>query len=90
MVQEEHHPSSYNIKEIFGSFTFNLNKKEVRWKIFRKVKQRYGTLEEMHEDEVLFEKTDEDPVIVAIAPVALTQATADNITILNENIFETE
>jgi hypothetical protein len=29
MIQEEDNPSSYNIKEIFDSFTFNLYKKEV-------------------------------------------------------------
>lgn len=29
MIQEEEHPSSYNIEEIFDAFTFNLYKKEV-------------------------------------------------------------
>ena len=29
VVQEEEHPSSYNIEEIFNAFTFNLYKKEV-------------------------------------------------------------
>lgn len=29
VVQKEEHPSSYNIEEIFGSFTFNLHIKEV-------------------------------------------------------------
>jgi predicted RNase H-like nuclease (RuvC/YqgF family) len=52
--------------------------------------QSDGTLEEMQEDEVLFEKTDEDPVIVATASSALTQATAHNITVLNEKLLETE
>lgn len=32
LIQEEEHPSSYNIEEIFDAFTFNLYKKEVRWK----------------------------------------------------------
>ena len=54
MVQEENHPSSYNIKEIFDAFTFHLNIKEVNKKRVRKVKKNDGTLEEMHEDEVLF------------------------------------
>lgn len=47
MVQEEDHPSSYNIKEILATFTFNLCKKEVSWKRVRKVKQSDGTLEEI-------------------------------------------
>jgi hypothetical protein len=29
MIQEEEHPSSYNIEEIFDAFKFNLYKKEV-------------------------------------------------------------
>ena len=29
MVQEEDHPSSYSIEEIFGAFTFSLQRKEV-------------------------------------------------------------
>ena len=85
-VQEEDHRSSYNIEEIFGAFTFILHRKEVSWKRVRKMKQSDGTLEEMQEDEVLFEKTDKDPLTVAIALVALTQATAHNITILNEKL----
>ena len=90
MVQEEDHPSSYNIKEIFGAFTFNLHKKEVSQKRVRKVKQSDGTLEEMQEDEVLFGKTYEDLVTIAIASVALTQATVDNLIVLNEDILEVE
>ena len=31
-IQEEEHPSSYNMEEIFDSFTFNIYKKEVSWK----------------------------------------------------------
>ena len=30
MIQEEDHPSSYNIEEIFDAFTFNLYRKEER------------------------------------------------------------
>ena len=44
----------------------------------------------MQEDELLFEKTDEDPMTIAIALVALTQSTSHNITISNENIFKVE
>ena len=58
MVQEEDHSSSYNIEEIFGSFTFNLQRKEVNLKRVREVKKSDGTFEEMQEDEVLFEKID--------------------------------
>ena len=47
VVEEEDHPSSYNIKEIFGAFTFHLNRKEVSRKSVRKVKKNNGTLEEM-------------------------------------------
>jgi hypothetical protein len=47
VVQEEDHPSSYNIEEIFGAFNFNLHRKEVIQKSVRKVKQVDGTLEEM-------------------------------------------
>ena len=54
------------------------------------MKQSDGDLEEMQEDEVLFEKNDEDPVTVDIASTTLTQATSHNITVLNEKILETE
>ena len=67
MNLEEEHPSCYNIEEIFGSFTFNLDRREVSWKMVRKVKQVDGTLEEMQEDEVIFERTNEDPIMVLAA-----------------------
>ena len=70
--------------------TFNLHRKEFSRKRVRKVKQYDGTSEEMQEDKVLFEKTDEDPVMVAIASLALTQDTTHNISVLNENIMEVE
>ena len=44
----------------------------------------------MQEYEVLFEKIDEDPVIVAIALATLTQVTTHNITVLNEKLYETK
>ena len=46
------------------------------------MKQAYGTLEELQGDEVLFERTDEDPVIVATTSIALTQAIDHNILVL--------
>jgi hypothetical protein len=90
VIQEEDHPSIYNIKEIFGSFTFKLHRKEGSRKRVWKVKQSDGTLEEMKEDEVLFEKTNEDPMTVATASASLTQANTHNIMVLNEKLLETE
>ena len=90
MDQEEYHPSSYNIEEIFGAFTFNLRRKEFSWKRVQNVKQKDWTMKEMQEDEVLFEKIDEDPVTVATTSTTLTQATTHNVTILNEKLLETE
>ena len=54
------------------------------------MKQANGTLEEMHEDEVLFERTDEDPIMVATTSTTLAQATAYNISMLNEKVMEVE
>ena len=45
-------------------------------------------MKEVHEDEVLFEKIDEDSVTVAIASTCLTQATAHNVTMLNEKLLQ--
>ena len=89
-VPKEDHPSSYNFEEAFGVFTFNLHRMKVSRKRVRKVNQDDGTLEEMQEDEVLFEKTDEDPMTVSIALVSLTQVIAHNILVLNEKLLETE
>ena len=41
-------------------------------------------MREINEDEVLFEKTDEDLMLIATTSAALTQASAHNISILNE------
>ena len=54
------------------------------------MKQNDGTLEEMQEDAVLFKKIDEDHVTVATPSTSLTQATTPNISILNENLLESE
>jgi hypothetical protein len=45
---------------------------------------------EITEDEVLFEKTDEDLMIIATSFVALTQASFYNISMLNEKLVEEE
>ena len=81
---------SYNIDEIFEAFTFNLYKKEVSQKRIRNEKQNDGTLKEVHEDEVLFERANEDPVTVATASVALSQATIHNVTTLSEKLSQAE
>jgi hypothetical protein len=47
-------------------------------------------LKEIREDEVLFEKTDEDLIIVATASATLSQATAHNVTMLNEKLSQVE
>ena len=51
--------------------------------------QNDGNMEEMQEDEVLFDKIDKDPVIVATTSSTLTQSTAHNVTILNEKLLIT-
>ena len=88
VVLEDDHPSSYNIEEILGSFTFNFHRREVSQKRVRKVKQVDGTLEEMQEDEVLFERTDKDPMMVATTSSTLTQAIVHNILVLSEKVME--
>ena len=47
-------------------------------------------MKEVQEDEVLFEKTDEDPVIVATTSTTLSQATAHNVIVLNEKLSHAE
>ena len=47
-------------------------------------------MKQIQEDEVLFEKTDEDPVIVATSLTSLSQATAHNLTVLNVKLSQSE
>ena len=54
------------------------------------MKQNDGTMKEIQEDEVLFEKTDEDLVTVATTSTTLTQATSHNVTMLNEKLLPVE
>ena len=54
------------------------------------MKQVDGTSEEMQEDEVLFERTDEDPIMVDPTSTYLTQAIVHNISVLNEKVMEFE
>ena len=65
-------------------------KREVSRKRVQNEKQNDGTLKEVPEDEVLFEKTDEDPIIVATASVALSQAIVHNVTMLCEKLSQVE
>ena len=44
----------------------------------------------MMEDEVMFEKINEDLVTVATTSSYLTQATAHNVTVLNEKLLQTK
>ena len=46
-------------------------------------------MKKTQEDEVLFEKIDEDPVTIKTTLAALTQAIAHNVTMLNEKILQT-
>ena len=45
-------------------------------------------MREIIEDEVLFNKTDEDLMLIATTFAALTQASVHNISILNEKLNE--
>ena len=78
VVPKQEGPSIYNIEEVFGSFTFYLHWREVSRRMFRKVKEADGNLRDINEDKVLFERTDEDPMLVAITLDALSQANTDS------------
>jgi hypothetical protein len=67
-----------------------LHKREVSWKRIRNEKQNDGTLKEVHEDEVLFERTNEDPITAATASAALSQAIVHNVTMLSEKLSQAE
>ena len=45
-------------------------------------------MKEIQEDEVLFKKTDEDPMTVATTSTSLSQDTAHNVTMLNEKLSQ--
>ena len=79
---------NYNIDEVFEVFSFNLCKKEVSQKWIRNERQDDGTYKEVQEDEILFERIEEDPVIVATALAALSQATVDNVNVLSEKLSQ--
>ena len=88
--QEEEDLLNYDIDEIFEAFTLNLCEKEVSRKRIRNEKQNDGTYKEVQEDEILFERIEEDPVTVATASAALSQATIHNINVLSEKLSQAE
>ena len=47
-------------------------------------------MKEIQEDEFLFENSDEDQVTVATSSTTLSQDTAHNVTVLNENLSQVE
>ena len=63
-------------------------KKEVSWKRIRNEKQNDGTLKGVQEDEVLFEKIDDDLITVATTSEAISQTTAHNVTMLSEKLSQ--
>ena len=88
VVPEQEGPSTYNIEEVFDSFTFDLHRREVNRKKFKKVKEDDGTMSDIIENEVLFERTIEDLMTVATSSTTLNQANILNISLLNERITE--
>ena len=79
---------NYNIDEVFEAFTFNLNKKKVSRKRIRNERQDDGTYKEVQEDEIIFERIEEDPVTVATASATLSQATVHNVSMLSEKLSQ--
>lgn len=65
MVPKQEDLSSYNIEEVFGYFTFDLDQREFNQKKFGKVKEDDGTMRDINEDEVLFERINEDMMLLA-------------------------
>ena len=90
VVPKQEGPSRYNIEEVFCSFTFDLHWREVIRRKFRKVKEDDGIMWHINEDEVLFERIDEYPMLVAIALVALSQANILKVSLLHEIQIEEE
>ena len=86
----EEGPSSYNIEEIFSSFTFDLHRKEVSRNFFQKVKEIDGQVREITEDELLFKKTNEDLMLISTTFFTMTQASVYNISMLNEKLAAVE
>jgi hypothetical protein len=88
--QEEEDQLNYNIDEVFDAFTLNLCKKEVSRKRIRNERQDDGTYKEVQEDEILFERIEEDPVTVATTSAAFSQAIVHDINVLSEKLSQAE
>ena len=65
-------------------------KKEVSRKRVRSEKQNDGIVKEVQEDEVLFEKTEEDLITVATTSATLSNATIHNVTMLSDKLSQAE
>ena len=65
-------------------------KKEVSRKRVRSEKQNDGTIKEVHEDEILSEKTDEGPITVATTLTTLSNSTIHNVTMLSDKLSQVE
>ena len=58
--------------------------------MIRNEKLSDGTLKEVQEDDVLFERTDEDPITVATTSATLSQGTVHNVSMLSEKLSQVE
>jgi hypothetical protein len=67
-----------------------MNWRKVSQNKFTKVKEDDGTVRDINEDEVLFERTNEYLMLIAMTLVALSQTNILNISLLNERITEAE
>ena len=76
------------LMKYFEALNFNLCKKELSRKQIRNERQNDGTYKEVQEDEILFERIEEDPVTVATALAALSQATVHNVNVLSEKLSQ--
>ena len=79
---------NYNIDEVFEAFTFNLCKKEVSQNWIRNERQNDGTYKEVQEDDVLFERIEEDLVTVATTSATLSQAIVHNVNVLSKKLSQ--
>lgn len=88
--QVEEDQLNYNVDEVFEAITFNLCKKEVSRKRIRNERQDDGTYKEVQEDEILFERIEEDLVTIATTSTALSQATVHNVNVLSQKLSQAE
>ena len=65
-------------------------KKEVSRKIIRNEKHDDGSLKQVQENDILFEKTDEDLITAATVSITLSQDITHNVTMLSEKLSQVE